>query len=181
MHIHFYKASTSPFLKGTSSPVSICIISFGVDVGVRSILLSVLFSIFCMCSTSVFVGIHVSAAYSSMGRMHVSTSFHMVFISIWLKFLLPARLNIVCSAASVLPLSFFMWSSIVPLLLIVIPRYLYVSVLSITMVPSLNLGSWFFPIVIVWLFSLPNLVWYLLDTSSVISSIFWEFMFVIVY
>ena len=104
--------------------------------------LSVLFSIFCKCSTSVFVGIHVSAAYISMGRMHVSTSFHMVFIFIWLKFLLPARLNIVCSAASVLPLSFFMWSSIVPLLLIVIPRYLYVSVLSITMFPSLNLGSW---------------------------------------
>ena len=66
----------------------------------------------------------------------------MVFIFIWLKFLLPARLNIVCSAASVLPLSFFMWSSIVPLLLIVIPRYLYVSVLSITRFPSLNLGSW---------------------------------------
>ena len=67
-----------------------------------------------------------------------------------------------------------MWSSIVPLLLMVIPRYLYVSVLSITMFPSLNLGSWFFPIAIVWLFSLPNLMWYLLDISSVISSIFWS-------
>ena len=41
-----------------------------------------------------------------MGMMHVSTSFHMVFISISLKFLLSARLNIVCSAASFLPLSY---------------------------------------------------------------------------
>ena len=67
----------------------------------------------------------------------------MVFIYIWLKFVLPARLKIFCSAASVLPLSFFMWSSIEPLLLIVIPRYLYVYVLSIVMSPSLNLDSWF--------------------------------------
>ena len=134
-------------------PVSNCITSLGVVGGVWSILSS----IFCICSTSPFVGIHVSAAYSMMGSIHVSTSFHMVFISIWLKFLLPARLKIVCSAASVLSLSFFMWSSIEPLLLMVIPRYLYVSVLSISISPSLNLVSWFLPIVIVWLFSWPNL------------------------
>ena len=95
----------------------------------------------------------------------------MVFISIWLKLLLPARLNIVCSAVSLLPLTFVMWSSIAHLLLIVIPRYLYVSVLSIIMFPSCNLGSWFFNIVIVWLFSWPNVMLYLWDTSSVIASI----------
>ena len=54
-------------------PVSICIISLGVDVGVWSILFSVLSNIFFMFSTSAFVGIHVSAAYSRMGKMHVST------------------------------------------------------------------------------------------------------------
>ena len=62
-------------------PVSICIISLGVVGGVWSILWSMLSSIFCICSTSPFVGIHVSAAYSMMGSMHVSTSFHMVLIS----------------------------------------------------------------------------------------------------
>ena len=96
----------------------------------------------------------------------------MVFIYIWLQCLLPARLNIVCSAVSVLTLSFVMWSSIAHLLLIVIPRYLYVSVLSITMFPSWNFGYWFFNIVIVWLFSWPNLMLYLWDTS-----IFVYFMF----
>ena len=118
------------------------------------------------------VGIHVSAAYSRMGRMYVFTSFHIIFIYIWLTFVLPARLNIVYCAASVLPLSFFMWSSIVPLLLIVISRYLYVSMLSIVMFPRFNLVSWFFPIVIVWLLSQANVMWNILANSSVISSIF---------
>ena len=54
--------------------------------GAWSILSSVLSNIFFiyvpLLPLSVYI--HVSAAYSIMGRMHVSTSFHIVFISIWL-------------------------------------------------------------------------------------------------
>ena len=106
--------------------------------------------------------------------MHVSTSFQIVFISSWLKSLLPAMLNMVCSAASVFPFVFLIWSSIVPLLFIVVPRYLYVVVLSRFICPSLKGVSGCFPIVIVWLFSWPNFRWYLFDISSVMFSIFWS-------
>ena len=135
-------------------PVSSCRISLGVVGGVRSILLITLSNIFCSCSVSFFVIVHVSAAYSIVGMMHVSTSFHIVFISSWLKSLLPAMLNMVCSAASVFPFVFLIWSSIVPLLFIVVPRYLYVVVLSRFICPSLKGVSGCFPIVIVWLFFL---------------------------
>ena len=40
--------------------------------------------------------------------------------------------------------------------------------------PSLNGVSGVFPIVIVWLFSWPNLIWYLFAISSVMSKIFWS-------
>ena len=69
--------------------------------GVRSILLITLSNICCSCSVSFFVIVHVSAAYSIVGMMHVSTSFQIVFISSWLKSLLPAMLNMVSSAASI--------------------------------------------------------------------------------
>ena len=53
-------------------PVSSCRISLGVVGGVRSILLITLSNIFCSCSVSFFVIVHVSAAYSIVGMMHVS-------------------------------------------------------------------------------------------------------------
>ena len=69
--------------------------------------------------------VHVSAAYSIVGVMHVSTSVQIVFISSWLKSLLPALLNMVCSAASVFPFVFFwIWSSMDPLLFIVVTRFI---------------------------------------------------------
>ena len=111
--------------------------------GVKSILLIMLSNILCSCSVSFIVIAHVSAAYSIVGIMHVSTSFQIVLISSWLKSLLPAMLNMVCSAAC-----FFIWSSIDPLLFIVVPRYLYV-VLSRLICHSLKGVSGCFPIVIV--------------------------------
>ena len=96
--------------------------------------------------------VQVSSAYSIVGMMHVSTNFHIVFISSWLKSLLPAMLNMVCSAASVFLYVFVIWSSMVPLLFIVVPIYLYVIVLSRLIFPNLNAVSGYFPIVMVWLF-----------------------------
>ena len=46
-------------------------------------------------------------SYNIIGMMHVSTSFQIVFISSWLKSLLPDMLNMVCNAASVFPFVFF--------------------------------------------------------------------------
>ena len=67
-------------------PVSSCRISLGVIGGVKSILLIVLSNIFCSCSVSFIVIVHVSAAYSIVGMMHVFTSSQIVFISSWLVF-----------------------------------------------------------------------------------------------
>ena len=60
------------------------------------------------------------------------------------------------------------------MLFIVVPRYLYVVTFSRSIFPSLNGVSGVFPIVIVWLFSWPNLIWYLFAISSVMFSIFWS-------
>ena len=60
------------------------------------------------------------------------------------------------------------------MLFIVVPRYLYVVTFSRSICPSLNGVSGVFPIVIVWLFSWPNLIWYLFAISSVMFSIFWS-------
>ena len=132
----------------------------------------VLLSILWTSLISVFDGVHVSAPYSRVGIMQVCTSCHIADISILLNLSFPARQKIVCRAASILPLVFFMWSSRFPFELIVMPRYLYVSVLSRVFWPSLNWG-WFFvlPTVITWLFSLPNWMWYFFAVSSVMFSI----------
>ena len=70
-------------------------ISLGVDVGVFRILFMILSNI-------------VSVAYSSVGIRHVSMSFHIFFISILLKLLFPAILNIVWIVASALPFNLLM-------------------------------------------------------------------------
>ena len=108
------------------NPVSNCMISLGVVVGVLRILFMILSNIVCMCFISFLVGVHVSVAYISVGIRHVSMSFHIIFISILLKLLFPAILKIVWIVASALPFNLLMWSSFVPLLFIVVPNYLYV-------------------------------------------------------
>ena len=56
----------------------------------------------------------------------------------------PGRLNIVCSAASVLSLSFVMWSSIVPLFVDSNSNVCICFLVVHYQFPSLNLGSYFF-------------------------------------
>ena len=90
------------------NPVSSCMISLGVDVGVFRILFMILSNIVCMCFISFLVIVQVSVAYSSVGIRHVSMSFHIVFISILLKLLIPAILNIVWIVASALPFNLLM-------------------------------------------------------------------------
>ena len=66
----------------------------------------------------------------------------------------PASVRIICSAALVFPLAFFMWSSMLPLLLMVMPRYLYVLVFSSGWSPIVISVFWGFLLrVIDWLFS----------------------------
>ena len=95
------------------NPVSICMISLGVVVGVFRILFMILSNIICMCFISFLAVVHVSVAYS-VGIRHVSMSFHIVFISILLKLLFPAILKIVWIVAAALPFNLLMWSSFVP-------------------------------------------------------------------
>ena len=90
------------------NPVSSCMISLGVDVGVFRILFMILSNIVCMRFISFLVVVHVSVAYSSVGIRHVSMSFHIVFISILLKLLFPAILKIVWIVASALPFNLLM-------------------------------------------------------------------------
>ena len=56
-----------------------------------------------------------------------------------LKLLFPAILKIVWIVASALPFNLLMWSSIVPLLFIVVPRYVYVVTFSRSICPGLNM------------------------------------------
>ena len=56
----------------------------------------------------------------------MSSSFHIVLISMLWNSSFPANVKIICSAVSVLPFIFCMWSSMLPLLFMVIPRYLHV-------------------------------------------------------
>ena len=60
--------------------------------------------------------------------------------------------HVVWLVASALPLNLLMSSSLVPLLVIVVPRYLYVATFYMSICPSLNGVSGVFPIVIVWPF-----------------------------
>ena len=105
-------------------PVSAVIISLGVVGGVFSILFRTPSIILWSWFISAFVAVHDSAAYVMIGVMHTSTNRHIVAIFMWLNSALPARLSIVWRAASTLPLVFLIWFSIVPLLLVVTPRYL---------------------------------------------------------
>ena len=56
-----------PIASMFTNPVSICMISLAVDVGVFRILFMILSSIICMCFISFLVVVHVSVAYSSVG------------------------------------------------------------------------------------------------------------------
>ena len=113
----------------------------GVVIGALSMRFKVLLSILCVSFISILVGVHVSAPYVRIGMIHVCTSLHIADISIVLNSAFPARLNMVWRAASTFPLVFLRWFVRFPLLLIVIPRYWYVSVLSRGLWPSLNCGS----------------------------------------
>ena len=73
----------------------------------------ILSNIVCMCFISFLVIVHVSVAYSSVGIRHVSMSFHIVFISILLKLLFPAILNIVWIVASALALIAFQFIDVI--------------------------------------------------------------------
>ena len=65
------------------------------------------------------------------------------------------------------------WSLRFVFLFIISPSYLYVPVRSSSICPSVNLGfSLVFLIIIVWLFSFPNLMWYFSATLLVMSSSF---------
>ena len=100
----------------------------GVVIGALSMRFRVLLSILCASFISTLVGVHVSAPYVRIGMIHVCTSLHIADISIVLNSAFPARLNMVWRAASTFPLVFLRWFVRFPLLLIVIPRYWYVSV-----------------------------------------------------
>ena len=81
-------------------------------------------------------------------------------------------ISMVWIAASAFPFILFRWDSRFPLLFIVIPRYMYVSVLSGTSSPSFSYGGGsILPMVSSWLFSFP--MWNLLAMSFVVTSIFW--------
>ena len=87
----------------------------------------------------------------------------------------PARVKIICSAAPVFPLVFFMWSSMLPLLFMVMPRYLYVLVCSSGWSPIvISVFRFFLLRIIDWLFSFPNLMWHLLARSFVVWNILWS-------
>ena len=98
--------------------------------------------------------IHASEPYVIIGRVHALYSFHIVSIWISLSWLLLARLMIVCV---VLPLVIFRWSVKSPLLLRVIPRYLYVSVASRVNLFRSGEGG---PMGRTLLFPVPNLILY---------------------
>ena len=98
-------------------------------------------------------------------------------VSIWISFswLLVARLMIVCVVVRVLHLVIFRWSVKSPLVLRVIPRYLYVSVASSVLGPRVNLfcrgeGG---PMWRTLLFSVPNFILYRCAILYVVSSMFW--------
>ena len=155
-------------------PVSAAIIYDGVVIDVLSMRLVQLSIIFWACLISAFVATQVSAPYVSIGIRHVWTSFHIVDISMLWNSSFPTRLKMVWIAASVFPFILFRWDSRFPLLFIVIPRYLYVSVLSSISFPSfISGGGAVFPMISSWLFSFPNWMWNLLAMSFVVSSIFW--------
>ena len=66
------------------------------------------------------------------------------------------------------------WSLRFVFSLVISPRYLYVPVRSSSICPSVNLGLYLvFLIIIVWLFSFPNLMWYFSATLLVVSSSFY--------
>ena len=142
--------------------------SLGVDVGVIKILFIMLSSIPLIFFIWSLLGFQVSAPYVMIGMMHVSTSFHIVSISLPLKFLSFAMYIIVWYATSVFLSIFFMWSSRLPLLLIISHRYLYSCVYSICISPSLRgfLGPMYV------YFSFPNSMHSLLAVSEVISKSF---------
>ena len=153
-------------------PVSIVIASFGVDCGTWRILFMMLFMIVCIFWLSLCVVVLLSAPYVIIGMMHVSTSFHIIAMFSPLKFLSFAMWSIVWYATSTFPSSIFMWSSRFPLLLIISPRYFYLSVPSISISPSFCSVWTLLPIFITLLFSFPNTMQYLLEISFVMSSIF---------
>ena len=153
-------------------PVSIVIASFGVDCGTWRILFMMLFIIVCIFWLSLCVVVLLSAPYVIIVMMHVSTSFHIIAIFSPLKFLSFAMWSIVWYAASTFPSSIFIWSSRFPLLLMISPRYLYLSVSSISMSPSFSSVWTLLPIFITLLFSFPNTMRYLLEISFVMSNIF---------
>ena len=144
-------------------PVSIVIASFGVDCGTWRIHFMMLFMIVCIFWLSLCVVVLLSAPYVIIGMMHVSTSFHIIAIFSPLKFLSFAMWSIVWYAASTFPSSIFMWSSRFPLLLMISPRYVYLSVSSISMSPSFSSVWTLLPIFITLLFSFPNTMRYLLE------------------
>ena len=105
----------------------------------------------------------------------MSSSFHIVFISMLWNSSFPASVKIICGAASVLPFIFCMWSSMLPLLFMVISRYLYVLFFFPVLAWSPIVISVFgvFPLMVIdWLFSFPNLMWYLFASSLVVFNIF---------
>ena len=78
-------------------------------------------------------------------------------------------------AASVFCTVSFMWFSIVPLLFMVLPRYLYVCTYSSVFFPRYRGGfSFILPIFSILLFAIPNSMWYLFATWYVMLSISWR-------
>ena len=118
--------------------------------------------------------IHASDPYVIIERVHALYSFHIVYIWISFSWLLLARLMIVCVVVRVLPLVNFRWSVKSPLVLRVIPRYLYVSVASSVWGPRVNLfcrgeGG---PMWRTLLFSVPNFILYRCAILYIVSSMF---------
>ena len=106
-----------------------------------------------------------------IGIRHVVTSFHIVSICVFLKWRSPAMASIVWKAASSFLSICFICSLRFVLSFIISPRYLYVVVRSSVICPSVNWGlSLAFPIIIVWPFSLLNLMWYFSTTLLVMLS-----------
>ena len=153
-------------------PVSAITISAGVVIGVLRIRFSTLFSILCRVSSRSWL-VSISPLHRLLwGVMQEWTSFQMMPISMLWNSSFPARLRMVCRAASVFPFVFFIWSSRFPLLFMVIPRYLYVSVGSSIWFPiRVSEVGFLLLIVSIWLLSLPNLMWYLFAMSLVMDSI----------
>ena len=153
------------------SPVSFSSIVMGVPWGRFIIIFSVVSNIFCIRSSSFFVGFHASDPYVRIGMVVASMHCHMDFILIPLNSLSPVSARILWMVAIVLVSKSFRCSSRLPFVLYIFPMYLYLETSSRTVLFSVILLTWPDPILTTLHFAAPNSIWYFFATWFVMSII----------